>query len=206
MEQNDYLSHLADISDILKKRTKFHALSGVSGMLAGTYALIGAFVARSIIYSAPNVLYDDIRTNTFSPDIIKLAIVFGLVLVAALSTGFYFSSKKAQKDNEKLFSAAAFGVLKNLSIPLVVGAVFVIVLYFRGYYDLMAATSLAFYGLALFAASNYTFSEIRALSLAVMATAMVSMFFPGYGLLFWAIGFGILHIVYGLIMYLKYDR
>ena len=97
-------------------------------------------------------------------------------------------------------------VLFNMMIPLAAGGFFSIILFFHGEFGLIAPAMLIFYGLALFTTSKYTFSDIRVLGLVEIVLGLISSFFIGYGLLFWAIGFGLMHIIYGIILYIKYER
>ena len=208
MEDNDYLSHLSAIKGIIEERTKFKALSGLSGVIAGVFALIGAYIAHQIIYNSPSVIYTDVITYGYSGsgqvnDLLWVAVG---TLVCALTTGIWFSARNARQKGTKLWTKAAIKVAVNLSIPLLAGGVFVLVLIWRGYYGIISSSCLMFYGLALINAANYTFSDIKALGLAMLGTALISLFYPGYGLYFWAFGFGILHILYGAIMYFKYER
>ena len=206
MEDNDYLAHLSAIKGIIEERTKFKALSGLSGVIAGVFALIGAYIAHYIIYNSPTVIYQDIRYNDYSAQVNLLLLTALGTLVCAITTGIYFSARNAHKKDTKLWTKAAIKVAVNLSIPLLTGGVFVLVLIWRGYFGIVASSCLIFYGLALINAANYTFSDIKALGFAMLTTAFFSLFYPGYGLYFWAFGFGILHILYGAIMYFKYER
>jgi hypothetical protein len=70
----------------------------------------------------------------------------------------------------------------------------------------VAPATLVFYGLALVNGSKYTLNDIRNIGYLEAGLGVVSMFVPGYGLWFWALGFGVLHIVYGVTMYYKYER
>jgi hypothetical protein len=65
---------------------------------------------------------------------------------------------------------------------------------------------LIFYGLALINASKYTYNDIRYLGISELLIGLCSTLFLGYGLFFWAAGFGLAHIVYGALMYFKYDK
>ncbi len=80
------------------------------------------------------------------------------------------------------------------------------VLYSRGFYSLLAASTLIFYGLALVNAGNFTFSDIRVLGVWEVLLGLLAAVFPGKGLLYWALGFGVLHIIYGVVLYRKYER
>lgn len=80
------------------------------------------------------------------------------------------------------------------------------ILIYQGHIELAAPATLVFYGLALLNASKYTLSDIRYLGLLEIVTGLMATFFIEYGLLFWAFGFGLLHIVYGIFMYYKYEK
>jgi hypothetical protein len=206
MENHQILDDLSQIKGILEARTQFRTLSGLSGVVAGLWALGGAYVATQIIYNADHIIYDDIRAGVNSVDLGALMLVAVVTFLGALSTGIFFSVRNAHRLRTKFWNPVAAKLILNFSIPMAMGGVFLLALLYRGYYMLVAPTCLVFYGLALVNASNYTYSDIRKLGLAMLATGSVSLFLPGYGLYCWAFGFGVLHIVYGGIMYFKYEH
>lgn len=207
MENKEYLEHLQGIRGLMEERVKFNALSGLSAVFAGIYALIGAYSAYRMIYFAPEVIYRQVREGDHTPSLVGwLLAIAGIVLVAALATALYFSHRHAQQSGKSLWSRAFFRLLTQFSIPMMAGGVFVLALVWRGYFSLVSSSCLLFYGLALITAANHTLSDIRALGISMLVTAGISLFYPGYGLYFWAFGFGILHIIYGSIMYIKYER
>ena len=93
----------------------------------------------------------------------------------------------------------------NLAIPLATGGIFITALLINQYYEMVAPATLIFYGLALINASPNLYDEFRYLGYCEVGLGIISSFLPGFGLLFWAMGFGVLHIVYGTVMYKKYD-
>jgi hypothetical protein len=93
-----------------------------------------------------------------------------------------------------------------MTVPLITGGVFIIILIYQGRFDFILPATLVFYGLALNNASNFTFTDVKYLGICEIALGLIAACLPGYGLLFWAIGFGVLHIIYGSVMYFKYDR
>jgi hypothetical protein len=206
MEQNDYLEHLQGIKGLIEERTKFKALSGLSGVIAGIFALLGAYTANHVIYSSETLIYSDIKSHDFSVEVQKLIIIAAITLLCAVSTGLFFSMRNAKKKQSKLWTPAAVKAVINFTIPMAIGGVFVLALIWRGYYILIAPSCLIFYGLALVNAANFTFSDIKALGIALLITGGLSLFLPGNGLLLWAFGFGVLHIIYGAIMYFKYEQ
>ena len=132
--------------------------------------------------------------------------VGSIVLVLALSFGVYFTTRNARRKGLPVFDVIAKRMLVNLFIPLVTGGLFCIVLLYHNLLYLVAPSTLVFYGLALINASKYTHNDIRYLGICEIILGLIGLLFAGYGLLIWAFGFGVLHIVYGIVMYNKYER
>ena len=204
--EKDYLKDISEIRSIMEKSSRFISLSGLSGIMAGIYALIGAFVAYRLIYFSDEVVYGQIMERQVRGNLTWLILDALIVLILTLITGVYFTTQKAKKNGVKTWDETAKRVIINLLIPLVAGGIFAIILYTRGYISLIAPVTLIFYGLALINASKYTFRDIRYLGLSELALGLIASTSIGYGLLMWAIGFGVLHIIYGTLMYVRYER
>jgi len=201
--QEEYLADLEHIKDMMNRSSRFISLSGMSGVSAGVFALIGAFLAHQTIYS--RVVDLGYRQVTLVYEkIILLLVIATSVLVLSLISGFYFTSRKAKKNGQKLWDVQTKRLVINLFIPLFVGGILCLTLLFKGHIGIIAPLTLIFYGLGLLNASHFTISEIRSLGMAQMLLGLISLHFIGYGLYFWAIGFGVLHVVYGIIMQIKY--
>ena len=209
--QNQHLETLNEIRSIMERSTKFISLSGLSGVAAGVVALIGA-----------GMVYLYLGTTPFSEEPYYYIVGQGmekwglnyleffmldalLVLVAALSLGYFFTNRRAQQKGQKMWDATSFRLGINMFIPLAAGGLFCLALLYHGFIGLIAPSTLLFYGLALINASKYTLKDIRYLGFCEISLGLIAMVFIGYGLEFWAIGFGVLHIVYGLVMYNKYE-
>lgn len=201
-----YEKDLAQIRGLMERSAKFISLSGMSGILAGIYAVAGASIAYYLIYfPQPPVGYayhfaDIDRILPF------LLLDAGSVLVLSLGTGYWLSSRKARKLNVNIWNTASKKLFANLALPLITGGLFIIILLFHQQYELVASGCLIFYGLALLNGSFYTFDEIRYLGIMEIAVGLFSATLPGYSLLAWTLGFGVLHIIYGFVMYNRYDR
>jgi fumarate reductase subunit D len=197
---------LAEIKSMMERSTRFLSLSGLSGVLAGIYALIGAAVAYYWIYF-PNPPYG-FRT-AFVDDssvFVKLITLALVILLLSVGSAYLLSQKKSQRLSTNLWSPAGRRFLQALFIPVLVGGVFCLALVLRGYLIVVAPATLIFYGLALVNASQFTLSDIKYLGYGELVLGLISAFFPGYGLITWAMGFGALHVIYGSMMYYKYDR
>lgn len=192
------LDDLKTIREMMEKSTKFLSLSGLSGIVAGFTAIVGASFAWFYIFA-------DVTRYTPSERIMWLLADALTVLVISLFFGVYFSVKKARGQNQKIVTKVAAKTLYNLALPLVAGGLFSLVYLFRGNVDIVIASTLLFYGLALINVSKFTFEEIHYLGITEIVLAILSAVFPKYGILFWTLGFGVSHILYGTVMYLKYD-
>ena len=198
-----YIEDLKEIKDIMNRSSRFISLSGLSGISAGICALVGAYLAYQTVYIDQNYL--GYRRAFLNPETFtQLLLIAVVTLLTAVGTGIYFTTRKTKKQNQKIWDTQTKRLLLNLAIPLVAGGILCIMLLDKGYVGIVAPLTLVFYGLALINASKYTLDEIRSLGLLEVALGLVAIQFIGYGLLFWAIGFGVLHIVYGVIMQLKY--
>ena len=202
MENTKYLQDISQIKHMMERSSRFISLSGFSGILAGIYALAGAYLASRIIPVFPSYQIVILTQER----IVQLILVGMMVLVLSLGTGIYLTIRRSRKLGLKSWDHTTRRLLINLAIPLATGGIFVLILMSKGVIAMAAPASLIFYGLSLVNASKYTYSDIRALGIIEILLGLTATFFVGYGLIFWALGFGIMHIVYGILMYLKYER
>ena len=203
-DKKDYEQDLASIRMIMERSVKFISLSGLAGVMAGIYALLAAVWAYSFL-GLELVQQNNFYDGTIKELAWKIIGLGAITLIASLTTGFYLSHIKAKKIGATLWNATSKRLLFSLGVPLVAGGVFVLTMLAHGYIGLVAPATLLFYGLALVFASQNLVDEIRYLGYCEIALGLLSTIFIGYGLVFWAIGFGALHIIYGVLMYRKYD-
>lgn len=206
-QQQDYIRDISEIRSMMERSTKFLSLSGWAGIMAGIYALIGAYIAYKVLYFNPDeIIYASFEEPRYTGDVLSLLILAAAVLFLSIGTAVYFSNRKAIRRSETLWNATSRRLLLNMGVPLVVGGIFVLVLLSKGLIGLIAPATLIFYGLSLYVASRYTFEDVKVLGLIQIALGLISSYYIGYGLLFWAIGFGICHIIYGIYVHFKYER
>jgi hypothetical protein len=205
-EQKDYLEDISQIRNMMEQSSRFISLSGVSGIFAGVYALIGAYVAHYLIWESSLArLKNGYAYSTWNLQVALYAVA-GAVLVMAIATGIYFTTRKAKQQGLKTWDKTSQRLIINLLIPLVTGGVFCLVLINKGMISIIAPSTLIFYGLALVNASKYTFRDIRFLGFIEIILGLIASILPGGGILYMAVGFGIFHILYGIVMYIKYER
>ena len=201
MEAKDYLKDIQDIKNMMSQSTQFISLSGLSGVLAGIYALIGAVYIHNFlaIKTAEGLRFD---SQTFN----RVVIVALFVLLISVVSAYVLTARKAKRIGEEMWNASAKRLLINFCIPLCTGGIFALLLLRQGLYELIAPITLIFYGLACVNASKFTLRDVRFLGLTEIAIGLIAVEFSDYALYFWVLGFGVCHIVYGTMMYLKYDR
>ncbi len=211
MNQTDeHLETLHEIRSLMEKSSRFISLSGLSGVFAGIYALIGAAVAAN--YLNNNMLepsyyeYLSARGQINSNFVLFFMADALAVLFAAVATCILLTTRKAHKQGLPIWSNTSRRLLISMAIPLAAGGLFCLALLIHHVFALVAPATLIFYGLALINGSKHTLRDVYYLGIFEIILGIIASFFIGYGLLFWAIGFGILHIVYGTLMYFKYER
>ena len=195
---------LSHIRSMMERSSMFISLSGLSGVFAGISAIVGAGFALNILDNNGINYFDDNQIVLDQNIIFQLLGIAVLVLISAISFGIFFTVRKSMKNNLPIWTTATKNMLLNLAIPLLVGGVFCLALYQQRYFGLIAPATLLFYGLALINAEKYTLTDIKYLGYCELILGCISLFYIGMGLVFWVIGFGLLHIVYGLIMYKKH--
>ncbi len=201
MSTEEYLKDITEIKDMMNKSSRFFSLSGLSGIMAGVYALIGAAIAYYLVsISGRDYLILDGKIFNY--------ILLDLFAVALLSivTAILLSTRKAKKNNETLWNGASRRLLTAFLIPLITGGIYIAIKIYSNHYGLTGSLMLIFYGLALVNASKYTIGNVKYLGYIEIILGLICAVYPGYGFWFWVFGFGVMHIIYGSLIYLKHDR
>ena len=206
-------SELHDIRQIMERSSRFISLSGLSGISAGICALIGAWLSADVIEKnknavrnlkvsiadADSILYGDFLNSW----LFRIAFI---TFVAALVSAFIFTYRRSKKTNVPIWGTTAKRLIINVTVPVITGGIFLLVLIKNGVFGFVAPGCLIFYGLGVLNASKYTLVETRYLGYSEILLGLINLFFMGYGLYFWAAGFGLIHIIYGVFMWLRYER
>jgi hypothetical protein len=209
--QQEQLAELKEIRSLMERSSRFLSLSGLAGLVIGSFAIIGILLAYAyldlpltatgyyhLLMEEGGQLHPENVTFLF----IDMALVLGLSLLA----GSMLAIRKAKKLGLPIWDITARRLLINMGIPLFAGGIYCLILVYHGQLAQLAPATLIFYGLALLNASKYTIDDIRYLGVLELITGLVAAIFIDYGLLFWAFGFGLLHIIYGIVIYIKYEK
>ena len=207
---NDSLHTLNEIRDLMERSSKFLSLSGLSGVFAGVFALLGAGAAyiRFKTDWITEILepFTPYASNGRKEIIIFLLADGFLVLLLSLSVCIVLTMRKARRKRLTVWNSSSRRLLISLAVPLATGGIFCLAMLYYGYIWLVFPATLLFYGLSIVSASRFTYPEVFSLGISEIVLGCIALFLTGYSLLFWSLGFGVLHIFYGLSMYNKYDR
>lgn len=204
MDSKNYQEDLLHIRSMMERSSRFISLSGLSGVFAGLAALLGAIYVY-FVFQRAGIDYFDGKRIIFTPTVVRELMVTGIViLVFALASGYFFTARKSKEKNLRIWDSTTKRMLYNFAVPLLTGVIFCLGLLYHGMFVFIAPSTLIFYGLALVSAEKYTLTDLKYLGYCQIALGLLSFFYLGWGLVFWALGFGILHIIYGIGMYKKY--
>jgi hypothetical protein len=206
-DEKDYLRDIAEIRSMMERSSKFLSLSGWAGIMAGIYALAGAFIAFKFLNFNPDELIaGNLEAGSIFASLSKVIWLAIIVLILAISTASFLSFRKADKKGEKIWNHTTRRFLLSMAVPLAAGGLVILVLISKGLTGLIAPLTLLFYGLALYNASGFTLNEVKTLGFIQIGLGLISACFIEYGLFIWAAGFGVVHIIYGVYMHYKYER
>ncbi len=206
MSEKEHLQNLLEIKEMMSKSTRFISLSGISGILAGVYALVGAYFAYDILQVGA---YEDYRHQVkyiTANEIFALLLMVSLVALISIATAIFLSYKKAKKNKEKLWNSTSKRLVINLIIPLLAGGLFLIISLLKNDLTEVSSLMLLFYGLSLVNASKYTIGHIKVLGYINIFLGLLCHYYTQHSFWFWVFGFGIMHIIYGSIMHFILDR
>jgi len=213
---NEHQQDIQQIKQMMERSSRFISLSGLSGIAAGICALIGASFAYHVLYSNDTILMnldDSLYNSTISAHINlgnlienRLVLIAILTFIGAFISSIFFTWLRSKKTNVPIWGTTSKRLMINVCIPLVTGGIFLLKLIEDGHMGLIAPGCLIFYGLALVNAAKFTLGEIKWLGYFQIVLGLINLWCVGKGLYFWVTGFGILHIIYGIIMWNKYER
>lgn len=209
--EQEHLESIREIRSLMERSTRYLSLSGMAGVIVGFIAMCGAAILLTYLeITVGNPVSFSAMAGDGGPyaDKIKESILIMAALVFSLSmlVEGAFAVRIARKMGLPLWDATARRMLTALFIPIIGGGIYCLSLLRSGQLDNLAAASLIFYGLGLVNAGKYAVADVGRLGMAVLISGLLASFFPTMGIYFWAFGFGILHIIYGVFIHFKHQR
>lgn len=202
-QEQDYLNDIAEIRSMMERSSKFLSLSGLAGVLAGIYALIGVWLVYSYFGFYPDsITYAGVDVFVMT----KILFTASGILILSVASAAILSASKAKKKGNKIWNTTSKQMITDMAVPLLAGGLLAVMFFSKELYGLLVPVTLIFYGIALYNAGRFTFNDVRYLGTIQIVLGLLSVWFIGYSLIFWAIGFGLIHIVYGIYIHIKYEQ
>jgi len=204
-----HLNDLSEIRNMMERASKFISLSGISGISAGIIALIGAAIAYWFLnFHLPAAAGPMIfgTMSVYQDSVIFLFLLAAVVFLGACMLAVIFTTKNSRKKKIPIWDYSSKRLLIHLMVPILIGFFFIVALVYYGCFELIIPSSLIFYGLSLINGGHFTFRDIKILGFIEIFLGLIALVFVSWGLYIWAFGLGVLHIVYGSIMYFKYEK
>lgn len=210
-KQQEQLEAIKDIRNMMERSSKFVSLSGMAGVIVGCFVILAVTLLCnqldiSIIHSTyyiEAISKKDVSGHSYLTVLMTYALV---MLIVSFLTGMFMAMRRARKLGIPVWDAATKRMFINLMIPLVTGGILCLIMLYHQQIAFMAPLTLIFYGLALVNASKYTIDHIRMLGLMEILLGLIGCLMLDYSLLIWTLGFGVLHIFYGITFYLKFEK
>lgn len=174
-------AHLQFIRRAMERGSTFTAVSGLGGAGMGAIGLTAAILAAN------------------QPSVERWLAVWLAAAPVALCVGVVAVWRKAARSGAPLAGTVARRFALGLAAPLVAGAAVTYALWRAGDYAVMAPTWLLLYGTGVTVGGMFSAPVVRATGVCFMAVGIAAVVTPpDWGNSWLAIGFGLLHIGFGV--------
>ena len=208
--KNEQLAAISEMRDMMQQSSRFLSLSGLAGILVGCVAILGVGVAYYLLEmpfgSTGYLMYLEKALKSNEATLKNIIFICVTVLIISLLIGSLMSIRNAKRKGLSVVDNTTKRLVINMIIPLLVGGIFIVALLMHQSLSFILPSMLIFYGMALLNASKYSIEDIRYLGLIEMFLGLSAMFLLDQALIIWGFGFGILHMIYGVILYNKYEK
>lgn len=210
MENKDAIQDLESIRTMMERSSRFQTINGWGVTAVGLIALVAALVANGLFYEGSDSWFSTLYGNTdyLWSHKTQIAIIGALILVAVCGGIVFFSSlwMAKRKKISVTLDPNMRRTMFNFAVPLLAGAILCTALLVQGHYGLTSSIMLIFYGLALINCHHFSHRLLGVLGYLELALGLADCFVVTHALLFWALGFGVLHVVFGLLLIVKNRR
>ncbi|MCL5104062.1 MAG: hypothetical protein M1133_08105 [Armatimonadetes bacterium] len=196
MQKTEAEESLRLIREVMERSARYTNFSGLSGIIAGTLALIGCAATLSLAYR-----------GLYEPYIGWYVAIWVGVFVVSIAQDFYLAQRKARKMGQRFLTPATLQIVKAVLPGVFVGLVISLVCLHQGSIDAIPAVWALGHGTALCAAGMFTVREVRifgALQLLTGAVGLVWLSGPISSFYLLGVSMGLYHIGFGLWMSRKY--
>ena len=207
LKEHRYMDDLVEIRNMMERSSRFLLVSGWAGMAAGSYALIGAYIVQVWFGFQPrSFLLDPAQQTVFAMHQTSLLLVGVVVLLISAVSAVFFSMARARNRGERIWTPPTKKLMEALLVPVLIGGILIFVMLSANFIGLIPPLMLLFYGLGLYQAGSHSVNEVKVLGVVQLLLGILNILFTEQGLLWWTLGFGVVHIVYGVYIKTRYER
>jgi len=179
--------HLRYIRETMESAAEFTAVPGWGGVAMGITALAAAFLAAR--QSTPRAWL-----------MVWLAEVFVAIAIAAPA-----AATKARRANSSLFTGPGRKFVLSFAPPIIVGGLLTLALFQLGAVSALPGVWLLLYGTAIVTGGAFSVRAVPIMGLCLMALGTAALFTPvSWGNIFMAGGFGLIQVIFGIWIALRY--
>ncbi len=179
--------NLQFIRETMEGSSRFTAVPGLGGMLMGVTACVAAYVAHNAA----------LRQDWLITWLVEAAVAFAIGLAA-----MWF---KAARGDASLFSAPSKKFAMSFAPPLIAGVAITVGLYRFGHFESMIPAWMLSYGAAVVCGGAFSVRIVPVMGWCFIAAGAIAYVLPaGYGNIYMAATFGLLHIVFGAVIAKRY--
>ena len=180
------MDNLRYIRETLERAGSFTAVPGVGGVLMGCTALMASWMSAQ-----------HISTQIW-------LVVWTLAAGVALLIGIAGAAIKSRRFNLALWSGPGRKFVAGFAPAMMAGALLTVVLFRAGLPTFLPGIWLLLYGAAILSGGYSSVRVVPLMGACFMLLGSVALFLNGWNDVFLAAGFGGLHIVFGLVIAVKY--
>ena len=212
MKEQEIKDTLSDIRNMMERSQKVLFLDGTAGIVVAFWALLGAVAVSLVLYGAVSPLWGVQANPIRQPDLstfLIVAIICVAVFCAAFMTAWLMSKHRANREGlDFTFDAGTRRLLGNFFTAMVTGGFVCLTPISNDLWGMIPGYMLVFYGLAVVLISPIAFkiSITKYLGYAEIAIGIAALAFSSFGMMFWTIGFCILHLIWGVWFKIWFDR
>ena len=181
------IDNLRFIRETMERSAHFTAIPGYGGALMGATAIGAAIIA----HNQPTIRY--------------WLITWLVEAVLAFCIGMLAMWQKAKNAGESLVSAPSRKFAFAFAPPIIAAVILTALLYFRSLFAFMPTVWLTLYGTAVVTGGAYSVKIVPIVGWIFIALGLISVFVDTrYGNLLMALGFGVIQVVFGLVVARKF--
>jgi hypothetical protein len=149
-QPHQQLKALEQIRALMEQSSRFISLSGLSGIAAGIFALLGAagvyLYLGMVPFSQKYLYYNQARVEEkWGLSLTEFLLIDGMaVLLLGIGSGIFFTTRKAKRNNQAIWDPLTQRLLINLFVPLIAGGIFCLALLYHGFIGFIAPATLIF--------------------------------------------------------------